>query len=304
MADTGWYPDPGGSGQFRYWDGRSWSPQLSPHPSAPPPGQTGPTPQRGRRRGAAGAVIGLVAVLVAAAVVVLLVVRPWSGVKDITDNPPVNTVSPGDDGASPTPTPSPTPSPTPTPTPSAKTPQGRVACPEGDPYARDQHPTDDRTHGGGLSFATLPDWDVDPQVGGLSFAYDVSSNAYQVADSWFALSAVGALRIADGFDDPQHSATAVVQCISTTSFYENLRSIEPVHSKAVTVDGHPGWSIRAKFLCDVEGHPEIKGDLVDVIVVDVDGGESLGLYLGTATIDDRTTTAAMEAAITSLQVDG
>ena len=42
---------------------------------------------------------------------------------------------------------------------------------------------------------------------------------------------------------------------------------------------------------------------VDVIVVDVDGGESLGLYLGTATIDDPTTTAALEATIRSLQVD-
>jgi hypothetical protein len=29
-SPSGWYPDPSGSGQLRYWDGRAWSAHLQP----------------------------------------------------------------------------------------------------------------------------------------------------------------------------------------------------------------------------------------------------------------------------------
>lgn len=305
MADAGWYPDPGGGGQFRYWDGATWSTQLSAHPSAPPPGGPGgptrPGRRSGERRRGIGVVIAIVALVVVVGVIALVVLRPFSDGTEITDPPPANTITPGDDGEPPTPTASPTA--TPTPSPSAATPQGQVACPVGDPGIRADHPTDKRVHGGGLSIASIKDWNVDRQVSGLSFAYDVATLDHEVETTWFALSAVGALRIADGFDDPEQAAAEVMQCISTTTFYSNLNSVEPVSSQAVTVDGHRGWSMQAKFLCDVAGYPEIAGDVVQVVVVDVGGGESLGLYLGTATIDDTYTLDAMAAAVASLQVD-
>jgi len=305
VADAGWYPDPGGSGQFRYWDGRGWSAALSPHPAAPPPGPGAPGGQRSSRRPVA-AIIGIVALVVAVAVVLLFVLRPWQRVDDITNNPPVSTVSPGADGATPTPTPTPTeptPTPSPTPTESTATPQGDVACPQGDPSARDAHPSDGRVHGGGLSFASIPDWVPDYGSSGISFAYDVASDGYSLTPTWFAMSAVGAVRIADGFENPKQAAIAITQCVSTSDFYSSMISAAPVHSKAVTIDGHAGWSVRTKILCNVEGYPDITGDVVDVIVVDVGDGESLGMYLGTATIDDAYTTDAMETAITSLRVE-
>jgi len=37
-ATAGWYPDPGGgTGLYRYWDGKAWSAATSPNPAAPPP---------------------------------------------------------------------------------------------------------------------------------------------------------------------------------------------------------------------------------------------------------------------------
>jgi hypothetical protein len=33
----GWYPDPGGSGGQRWWDGNSWAPTAAPGPNAPVP---------------------------------------------------------------------------------------------------------------------------------------------------------------------------------------------------------------------------------------------------------------------------
>lgn len=38
----GWYPDPGGSGGVRYWDGRAWTPRIEPPPASGTPRR--PTP--------------------------------------------------------------------------------------------------------------------------------------------------------------------------------------------------------------------------------------------------------------------
>ncbi|MET1020554.1 MAG: DUF2510 domain-containing protein, partial [Microterricola sp.] len=33
---TGWYPDPRGSDQLRWWDGAAWTTQLAPRPASAP----------------------------------------------------------------------------------------------------------------------------------------------------------------------------------------------------------------------------------------------------------------------------
>ena len=64
----GWYPDPNGSRQQRYWDGRAWTenvaPQVPPSVAAPPP-----------KSNAVGCIIAaVVAVLLVPLIAVVLVV--------------------------------------------------------------------------------------------------------------------------------------------------------------------------------------------------------------------------------------
>jgi hypothetical protein len=39
----GWYPDPSGNGQLRYWDGRTWSAHVA-HAQVQPPSKSGKGP--------------------------------------------------------------------------------------------------------------------------------------------------------------------------------------------------------------------------------------------------------------------
>ena len=175
----GWYPDPAGTpNRFRYWDGRAWSPDTTDNPAAAAPGSAGPragdgsggssspaAPQPGRRR--FGPLILAMAALVVLVLVGVLVLRGLFADRPIVDPGPLpsSTVSGWDDSSpttepeTPTPTPSesaPTPTPTQSPEPSEEQPV--QPCPEGDPTARQDHPADNRIHGGGLSFPMVSGW--------------------------------------------------------------------------------------------------------------------------------------------------
>lgn len=71
---AGWYQDPAGSGQLRWWDGQQWTDHLRPVPTADTPG--GPTPARRRRR---PLVAGIMILLVAGAGVAVVALGDRSG---------------------------------------------------------------------------------------------------------------------------------------------------------------------------------------------------------------------------------
>ena len=54
----------------------------------------------------------------------------------------------------------------------------------------------------------------------------------------------------DGFDEPRRAAELVMQCVISSGLYPYFTGREAVWSKAVTVDGRPGWSIRAEIRVD------------------------------------------------------
>lgn len=295
MSSTpGWYPDPAGvSGRFRHWDGRSWSAETSTDPTRPAPSGAGggAPPERPPRR--RGLLIGIVAgalVLVLAAVFGIRALLEDDG--SVTGPPPPSSSVSGWDetsGPDPTPTPSPTPS----------TPPASVECPEGDPAARTDHPADDRVHGGGLSFPRVDGWEEN-QAAGLSWAYDVDALTDDVEPGWFSMLAVGALRMADGFEQAQESAEMISQCVATSSYYAEISGVTQLESAEITVDGKPGWRVRTEVRVD-DPTMESAGDVVDVIVVDTGGGESLGMFLGAVPIADEkrlSLIADTEAALT------
>ncbi|HEY5788137.1 MAG TPA: DUF2510 domain-containing protein [Microlunatus sp.] len=323
MSLPGWYPDPAGTPRrFRYWDGRAWSSDTTDDPAAAPAGPAGPggtkdsggagsPPTKGSRR-RFGPLILALAALVVLLLVGVLVVRGLFADPPIVDPGPLpsSTVS-GWDDSSPTTepqTPAPTvsqpttPTPTSTPTPTPTEEQPLQPCPEGQPMARQDHPSDGRIHGGGLSFPEARGWESTSGFA-YSWAYDVGSQV-KLAESpnWYSDLTVGALFTGDGFDEPRRSAELVMQCMITSGLYKNLVGRENIWSKAVTVDGHPGWSIRADVLVD---YPELrtKGDTVEVIVVDTGSPESLAMFVGAADIGDKPLQKTLDSTIKNLRVE-
>ena len=322
----GWYPDPSGqSGRYRYWTGSSWSAQTTADPTSAPPdrpagGQVGDArapdgradPGRPRRRGLLVGLLALVVVIVLVAGVFLI--RGLLGPGGTVASPdPSSTASSYDDSsplatASPTPTPTPTPTPSPTPSPSpsrSPSPAKRnplEACPIGGPTIRQPHPGDGRLHGGGLSFKPHSDWaDPGDYLQGLSWAYDVTGQSQRTEPRWLAILAVGALRTADGFDNPHQSTEGVMQCIASSGYYDNVVSRKDIASRAVTVDGKPGWELRSEIRVD-EPDLSVEGDVVDVIVIDAGANESLAMFVGAVPIGDRARLATLNSTIHDLQV--
>ena len=326
MSLPGWYPDPAGTpNRFRYWDGQAWSSDTTDNPFAGPAGAGGtggagdsggagsPPTKQARRR--FGPLILALATLVVLVLVGVLVVRGLFADRPVVDPGPLpsSTVSGWDDSSptaepeTPTPTPTvsqPTPTPTsaPTPTPRPTEEQPLQPCPEGQPTARQDHPSDGRIHGGGLSFPEVRGWESSAGSA-YRWAYDVGSQV-KLAESpnWYSDLTVGALFTGDGFDEPRRSAELVMQCMITSGLYQNLVGRENIWSKAVTVDGHPGWSIRADVLVD---YPDLatKGDTVEVIVIDTGSPESLAMFVGAADIGDRALQKTLDSTIKDLRVE-
>lgn len=304
MSTPGWYPDPSGApGRYRYWDGRTWSAQTTDRPGGQQPAGDAP-----KRRRAAPLIIGALAlVLVIGLIIVFVVGQLGDRPVRITDAPvPTETMSGWDDSsptATPTPSPSPSPSPSPTPNPSgSSTARPPTECPFGDPRTRRQHPTDDRVHGGGLSFPRISGWDDDLHGSGISWAYDVGSQSQNQEPGWFSLVAVGELKRSDGFAEPRQAAESIVQCVASSSFYAHFSGADEQKSAAIKIDGHQAWWIRTDIRID-DPDVEAGGDTVDVIVVDTGDPGVLGMYLGAGTIGDQRLLSVLDATKAGLRID-
>ena len=308
MSTPGWYPDPGGrSGHYRFWDGQTWAPTTTTElPGGPPGGPTqgspGATPPPGRRRArwvVAGAVLLVVLVVVGA-----LVVR--DATRRTVDQGPAPTATSGgnDSSAAQTasPAPSPSPTPTPTPRPSPRVSQTGEPCPIGNPSARQSYPRDGRVHGGSLSFPQQPGWtDPGQQSDGFTWAYDVGETDRRIQPQWFASYAVGAVSVADGFEDPRSGAALAMSCTVSSTFYQNVVSRTDLVDESTTVDGYRAWTIRAEIRVD-DPRTTFEGDTVQVTVVDLDSPEALAFFWGCAPIGDRALTAQLDRVVKQLRV--
>ncbi|HLT60471.1 MAG TPA: DUF2510 domain-containing protein [Microlunatus sp.] len=293
MSTPGWYPDPSGTpGRFRYWDGRAWTQQTSGHPSGRPP----------RRL---PVIIGALALVVVIGLVVFFVLRQvGAGAQNFTDKQlPSSTVSGWDDSsptARPTPT-EPTPTADPTPSPSGTaTARPLTSCPQGDPYARADHPADGRVHGGGLSFPRINGWRDDLQTSGVTWAYDVASQGTTVVPGWATLAVVGEIRRSDGFVELKQAAQSVIQCVASSQWYLTFDSAHDVKSEAATIDGHRAWWIRTDIRVTDR---EVEGDTVDVIVVDIGRPDSFGLFIGGVAIGNTDLLRILDETTRELKVD-
>lgn len=313
MSIPGWYPDPGGrAGHFRFWDGQTWAPTTTRDPggAAPqgPPSGGGPAAPR-PRRGRWGVV--LVAVAIALVLVVVGALAYRSGNPSVVDPAASPTAAPtagGDTSTSatpstePSPSPAPSENPTPSESPSDTESPSAAPCPVGNPFARQDHPRDGRVHGGSLSFPSQGGWqDPGPLSSAFTWAYDLGETDIQLEQTRYAAYAVGAVSVADGFEDPRSAAQLAMQCTVTSALYSNVSHRTDLVDEETTVDGYRAWTLRSEIRT-YDARTSYQGDTVQITVVDLDSPEALAFFWGSAPIGDAALTARLDQVVRQLQV--
>lgn len=300
MSVPGWYPDPGGAaGQYRYWDGRAWSPQTSAHPPAPEePGPGGP-----RKRSPIGLIIGALAAVLVLVLLGVFVLPRLFGAGPVADPEPGQTSSPTisawNETSSPTASPSATPS-TPSPTPSDTGPSDGVDvnCPEADPLTRTTSDTDGQLVSGGLVIDKIPGWRMEPMW--LTFADNVAGQTLQINPTWYSDLGLAGLRRDLGFAEPKRAAEMAMQCLASSNYYRDIVRRADTWSKAVKIGSHNAWSIRSDIY--VDRADKVPGDTVTIVVVDTGSAQTLGMAIGIATIKDVKVQALVDRALSTLKV--
>lgn len=300
MPEAGWYPDPGGrSGHYRFWDGQHWGLSTTPDLPGQPPSEGGPPAPR-RSRGTRWILAATAAAVVLVLVTVGALVARERNRAVLNPSPSPTASAPGGNDTSPAATPGPTTSPTPgaspSPTPSSE------PCLFGSPFSRQDYPRDGRVHGGNLSFPLPQGW-VYPgrQTDAFTWAYDVGQADVQVQQQWYSAYAVGAVSVADGFEDPETAAELVMTCTLASSLYRNVTSRTDVTSEETTVDGYRAWTLRSEVRAD-DDRTTFEGDVVEVTVVDLDSPETLAFFWGCAPIGDTALIDQLDRVVDRLRV--
>ena len=263
-SPAGWYPDPGGQrGAFRYWNGSTWSAQLSSTASAPPPlssglgqpsssapqfGQAGYQPgtsyaQQTRKR-RIGPWIGIAAGVLVIALLVYVVFQFASqgalasggasaGGNSTTNPCPENTAS----------------------------------------LAPVTHTADGRVHGGLLSYPRLGSpWSAPMTDIRVPFGRDVSEQEvviepnYDGKDSWVASVLVAELAAGDGFFSPQAGSEIVVKCLIGAFYGNAVVGRSDTVNKATTLDGKDAWLVETHLTFSITGL-QTKGETAIVLIV-------------------------------------
>lgn len=246
---------------FRYWNGTTWSTQLSASPTAPPPsgGLIGSAPAASppfqpqpEKRRSPGLWIAVAAVVVVFGLVAYFVVRAAGGGLGLGGT------AGGNASTNPCPTMK-----------TGETPRS--------------HPADGRVHGGALSYPKLgAPWSEPQTEVRVPFGRDVQTQTIEIeanyngSNSWVASVLVGELVAGDGFFTPQEGSEIVVKCLIGV-FYGNAQvGREDKVSKATTVDGKEAWLTEAHLTFDIKGL-KTKGELAIVLIV-ATSVESSSLY--------------------------
>lgn len=296
-SQPGWYPDPAGAPRtYRWWDGNAWTQQTTqnPGPAPAPQGPGGlPSPPRKSRAGLWALLAGLVVLALIAGFVLPRLLGRGSDINAGDD--PTSTVSGWDETSKPSPPPS-SASKSGEPTTGGST----IPCPVGDPNARQPHPSDDRLHGGGISVAKIPNWTTGGAT--LSWTYDQDVQTDRVTSGWFSLVGVAALSVADGFEAPKMAARSVYECMASSGYYSGFTGSKVLVSKPFSLAGKSGWRVTGEVYVSNLG-PDIKGDTLDIIVLDTGSPESLAMYMSAITIGDADRKALADAAVASMALD-
>jgi hypothetical protein len=291
----GWYPDPGGAaGRFRFWDGAAWSPQTTADPNTTPPSDRSEKPQPPRKSdtGWIAALIVLLAVtLIAVGLFVFFGTRNplgRGGTATADSNSSTPTVSAWNETDTPPPPPS----------------GGGsvVACPVTTSTGNTRQVSGKLT-ADTLQVDQVPGWI--PEGLTLDFTYDYHFQYKVIYPTWISDSGVALLSNADGFTDIGPSAEQIMECFASSGYYDDFSGRVDLVDEQTTISGHAAWHIESEIHIDDPTLPDVAGDVVDVIVVDLGGTKDhLGLYLSAYTIGDDVTKQQIQTAMATLTVTG
>lgn len=283
MSAPGWYHDPASpGGQYRFWDGSAWTNQTMP--------ATGP--------GGAGAAGGGkpwlwlgIALLAVAALVLFLVLRPGAGLGTTPED--TNSARPtGSQWNELEPTESPS---DPEETGAGET----IECPRNSTDDRSEIGPDGRMRGGGLSFEAAEGWRESPVY--LPWLYDHNSQTRTITLGWQSNLSVGEARESEGFTSPRQTAESIMDCMASSSLFLGFDGREDLFNGEFALDGAPGWRVTANVLVDNQG--DIRGDVVDIIVLDTGREGAFSVFISCATIDHEENLAEVARATESLRVE-
>lgn len=259
VSAAGWYPDPGGvPGRYRYWDGSTWTNQVTSQPTGPGTNQPNPsgTGDGGipaTRKAGSGRrwLVALIAAAIALVVIIVLAVRGLdgviSGVPGVPGGQPSDNVCPRPEADS---------SPTP-------------------------QPNDGRVHSGPLSYPKLPaPWGEPTVADDVPFGRDVQQQFVQTERTsklnWGAAVMVGELLAGDGFFAPKDGAEIVLRCVTGTFYGDAEVTRHDTKSQAMKIDGHDAWIMESDLSFAI---PELEAtnELLTVVIIDLGNGTA-GLF--------------------------
>ncbi|MDO5067117.1 MAG: DUF2510 domain-containing protein [Propionibacteriaceae bacterium] len=275
MAQPGWYPDPEGSGEPRYWDGTAWQDADS------------------TREPARAPLWLLIAAVLAATLLVVAMVwqpwrtNPWALPTDSNSAMPSgrqwDELEPSEPPTSPQPTDG----------------QGRpVNCPIAERDVR--QPQGGWYSSGGMKYQGVPGW-VDDGAWSIDFATERSGQQDRVVKNWVAVTAIGQIDQKNFSDNTRTAAQQLISCMRTSYYYNTLSHFDVLEDREhVTKDGVKGWLIRANFWNE-PGTQAVSGDEVVVLMAEVGTEGHFTLFHTQAPIEDPQRKQLVAACLESFQ---
>ncbi|MFV0405915.1 MAG: DUF2510 domain-containing protein [Propioniciclava sp.] len=262
----GWFPDPGGSGRLRFWDGHQWTPQLADQSGAPAP--SAPATRQRSPWGWVALAAVLVVALIVGSIAAFTALRPQNdpapGTPALPAASSTPTISGWDELDTPPPSPTaPPPSTPPPPQPDTDT----VPCDNviGSPTSQSGTPI----VGGGLSYPRPQGWELAALP--VSRLLTDSVTLYRPTENapWLSTIEVG---FAPGFDDEKTAAQTVLNCYFTSSVDNGHESSETLMNEAITLDGQSGWWLKAR-----ESNTRVPGTYAILHAIAIDTGDPEGM---------------------------